>query len=216
MESPQTQLSDSEVIKRVLNGEKELYEQLMRRNNQLLYRVIRSYLSDDNDVQDTMQDTYLLAYEKLQQYRGTASFSTWLVRIGINEALQRIRELKKHKQLHPHTEEEQDRLIGQKSDLMTPEKEAIQYETKLQIEHAIDQLPDKYRSVFMLREVEDLKIDDIASSLAISRLNVRVRTYRAKKILKKQLFDLSHSDTAFEFGNKRCDAMVLRVLRKIC
>ncbi|MGH2643781.1 MAG: sigma-70 family RNA polymerase sigma factor, partial [Chitinophagaceae bacterium] len=90
-----SEISDVEVARRVIQGEKELFEILLRRYNQLLYRVIRGYLSDEKEVEDIMQDTYLHAYEKLQQFRGDASFSTWLIRIGINEALGRIRKLKK-------------------------------------------------------------------------------------------------------------------------
>ena len=87
----QPQLTDSEIVKRVLLGEKELFEILVGRNNQSLYRVMRSYLKDDNDVQDAMQEAYLKAYDKLQQFQGDSSFSTWLIRIGINEALLQIR-----------------------------------------------------------------------------------------------------------------------------
>jgi len=192
-----------------------LYEVIMRRHNQLMYRVIRGYLSDENDVEDAMQDAYIRAYEKLSQFRAEASFSTWLVRIGINEALKRIRGLKKNPVLHSVGGELQNDLVMQIPDTMNPEKKTIQFETKRIIEQAIDHLPEKYRSVFIMREVEDMDIDEVAGCLGITTENVKVRAHRAKTMLKESLYDLSFTSEVFEFGNKRCDGLVLRVMSLI-
>lgn len=214
METIATQISDHDVVNRVLNGEKELYEVIIRRNNQLLYRVIRGYLSEEQDVEDAMQDTYLQAYEKLNQFRGEAAFSTWLLRIGINEALKRIRGLKKQQVMRSEEKSLQDDLI-QIPDKMNPEKKAMQFETRRLIEKAIDQLPEKYRTVFILREVEEMNIDDTAACLRISSENVKVRAHRAKMMLKEALYDLSYTAEVFEFGTKRCDALTANVMGQI-
>lgn len=125
-----SEITDDEIVKRVLNGEKDMYEAIMRRYNQGLYRVIRSYLFNKNDVEDAMQETYLRAYEKLYQFRGEAAFSTWLIRIGINEAFKKIRQVKKAHIVQPDDNELQDHLLSINSDSMTPEKKAIQGETE--------------------------------------------------------------------------------------
>src|SRR5688500_5354901 len=173
------QIPDSEVVARVMNGEKELYELLMRRHNQLLYRVVRGYLNDEENIEDAMQETYLHAYEKLHQFRGDATFSTWLVRIGMNEALKHIRGAKRRQVVHPDGELHEE-LISRIADTMDPEKKTIQYETKHLIDKAIDHLPEKYRIVFVMREVQEMNGEEVAACLNISVENVKVRLHRAK------------------------------------
>jgi RNA polymerase sigma-70 factor (ECF subfamily) len=211
------QMHDSVVVRRVLAGEKELFEILLRRYNQKLFRVIRSYLKDSGDVEDAMQDTYLKAFDKLQQFQGNAAFSTWLIRIGINEALLRLRRLKKERQLYDVGDTFTEARLIQLPDAkqMNPEKLAIRHETKLLIERAIDQLPEKYRVVYVLKEAEGMDHDQIAALLNLSDANVKVRLHRAKALLKDALYKLSADTTIFEFGNQRCDAIVLFVMARI-
>src|ERR1044071_9181907 len=102
---PTNQLSDADVVTRVLRGEKELFEILMRRHNQTLYRVVRGYLKDDDEIRDAMQNAYLKAFDKLHQFQGNAAFSTWLIRIGINEALLRLKDIKKGKVIYMTADE---------------------------------------------------------------------------------------------------------------
>ncbi|WP_018479316.1 RNA polymerase sigma factor [Pontibacter roseus] len=208
-----TELTDAAIVARVLEGDISLYELLMRRYNQKLYRVIRSYLKQEQEVEDTMQDTYLRAYERLYQFRNDALFSTWLIRIGINNALARLRE---QKRISPYA-----LLVDQPEVLphflnltnaMNPEQIAIRQEVKLLLEKAIDSIPEKYRIIYTLREVEEMPIQDVAQCLDLSEANVKVRLHRAKAMLKESLFKLSSSGDVFEFGNKRCDAVVVRVL----
>lgn len=211
------QLADSEIVKRVLLGEKELFEILVGRNNQSLYRVIRSYLKDDNDVQDAMQEAYFKAYDKLQQFQGDSSFSTWLIRIGINEALLQIRANKNIASLSAKRNDPQLQKLLQVPDStqMNPEKKIIQKEIRNVIEQTIDRLPLKYRTVYVLREIEGLELGEIADCLGLSESNVKVRLHRAKSLLRDALYDLSAESDIFEFGKIKCDTLVHIVMTRI-
>lgn len=210
-------IADNEIVERVLKGEKVLFEILLRRYNQTLYRVIRSYLKQDEDVEDAMQDTYLKAFEKLPQFRGTAAFSTWLIRIGINEALLRIRSLSKEQKLYIHEDISSADKIIQFPDTkrMNPEKQTIQHETRQFIEQAIDQLPEKYRVIYVLKEIEGIENQEIANCLGITNANVKVRLHRAKSLMKESLYKLSLGKDIFEFGNRKCDKLVDYVMQRI-
>ncbi|WP_276497072.1 RNA polymerase sigma factor [Pontibacter litorisediminis] len=210
-------LSDAAVVRRVVAGEVSLYELLMRRHNQKLYRVIRSYLKQEQEVEDVMQDTYLKAFEKLYQFRSDALFSTWLIRIGINNALARLREQKRLSPAAGLADQPEDfsYLLNQTTTLMNPEQLFIKQEIKQLLEKAIDSIPEKYRIVYTLHEVESMPIAELASCLDLSESNVKVRLHRAKLMLKESLFKLSASHDVFEFGNKRCDAVVGRVLKAL-
>lgn len=208
-----TKMPDIVVIQRVLDGEKELFEILVRRYNQTLYRVIRSYLKLEEDIEDTMQDTYLKAFGKLHQFKDDAAFSTWLVRIGINEALQRIRKRSSVQSLK-NVQAEND-VFQPESQQMNPEKKAIQNETRLLLEKAVDQLPEKYRVVYVLREVEKMDHKSIAKCLGLSEGNVKVRFHRSKEMLKEIFCKLSNDVELFEFGDSRCDKLTSYVMQKI-
>ncbi len=211
-----SQLDDSVVIKRVISGEKELFEILLRRYNQTLYRVIRSYLKDEDEVLDAMQNSYLKAFDKLFQFQGNSSFSTWLIRIGINEALLRLKAMKKENQVYMKVPAADFESIHQISDKqMNPEKMIIFQEAQQLLERAIDSLPDKYRVVYILKEVEGLENEQITEGLGITDANVKVRLHRAKALLKDGLLKLSSSTAVFEFGNRRCDAVVDFVMKTI-
>ncbi len=204
---------DYDVIKKILSGEKGLYEILMRRNNQKLYRVIRSYINDEDLIKDVMQDTYIKAYEKLYQYNQKAAFSTWLIRIGINEALHELRS-KRHKIIsHPNAELNKANIIDLKN--MNPEKAIVQQEAKWVLEKVISSLPEKYRVIYMLREIENMKIKDIGDCLDLSVSNVKVRIHRSKQMLKDKLYELSQKPNVFEFGFSKCDALVNIVMQRL-
>jgi RNA polymerase sigma-70 factor (ECF subfamily) len=210
-------LSDEEVVARVLTGEKELYEILLKRYNQTLYRAIRSYLNED-EVEDIMQETYIKAFEKIGQFQGGSSFSTWLIRIGINEALQFLRRKSKFRMINLYGNHEDSTQVFNLPDSskMNPEKKLINQEGKLLYEKAISQLPEKYRIVYMLREVEGMKNPEIAACLDITESNVKVRLHRAKILIREKLYKISSNANVFEFGNSRCDKMVESVMRRIC
>lgn len=205
-------ISDHEIVKRILEGEKELFEILLRRHNQTLYRAIRSYLKPEDTVADLMQDTYLKAYRKLETFKGNASFSTWLIRIGINESLQYLRRNKNIK-VSADPKENESRIIQLPDTLqLNPEKQMIKKETQLLIEKAIDRLPEKYRIIYVLHEVEGLSHTEIVNCLELSPENVKVRLHRARKLLKEELYQLTVHTDIFEFGDSRCDLIVENVM----
>jgi RNA polymerase sigma factor (sigma-70 family) len=210
------QLNDNVIVRRVVGGEKELFEILLRRYNQRLFRVIRSYLKDAEEVQDAMQNAYLKAYDKLYQFNGDASFATWLIRIGINEALLRLKELRKGNVIVMNASEDQSEILNRIPDQeMNAEKILMHQEAKRLLEKAIDDLPEKYRTVYMLKEVEGLSNEEVSVCLGITDSNVKVRVHRAKSLLKDLLYRISASPQVFEFGNSRCDAVASFVMNSI-
>lgn len=211
-----SQLDDDTVVRRVIAGEKELFEILMRRHNQTLYRVIRGYLHDEDEVRDAMQNAYLKAFDKLYQFHGNAAFSTWLIRIGINEALLRLKDIKRGRVIYMAAEEVGEETLNRIPDKqINAERVMIRQETQQLLEHAIDNLPEKYRVIYMMKEVEGMSNQDIAGCLGLTESNVKVRSYRAKTILKDLLLEISSGSEVFEFGNKRCDAVVALVMNAL-
>lgn len=206
----QKELAEEQIINRILDGEIELFEILMRRCNEILYRSIRSYMDSDSDVQDTMQDTYIKAFEKLYQFKKESKFSTWLIRIGINEALQRKRKSHKYETIALQNE---DRILQiEDHSIMDPESKTMYKESALFMERAIDALPEKYKIVYMLKEVEGIKISEISECLNLSSSNVKVRLHRARTMLKDTILKLTDHTSIFEFGNSKCDAIVANVM----
>lgn len=210
-------LSDSDIVHKILSGEKELYEILLRRNNQTLYRVIRSYLKEQEEIEDIMQNAYLKAYEKLYQFKHNSKFSTWLIRIGINEALARLKSKGRYLNLYINENQISDHKILDfpDTDQNNPEKKIIRKEAVLMLEKAIDKLDIKYRSVYILREVEGLSIAEISACLTLTVSNVKVRLHRAKIKIKENLYDLSSKKELYEFGLSQCDNIVDKVMRLI-
>lgn len=210
-------IKEAEVIKRILGGEKELYKILIRRNNQKLYRIIRSYLKDEAEIEDIMQNTYIKAYTKLYQFKLESSFSTWLIRIGINESLVRLKEKGK---LY-HINEQSDNLMSNTvleipdNKQLNPQDKMIRNETKQLLENAIDYLDTKYKTVYVLKEVEEMSLKEIAIALDITVANVKVRLHRSKEMLKEKLYEISNDKNIFEFGFSRCDRITEYVMTQI-
>lgn len=210
-------IKENEVIKRILSGEKELYEILVKRNNQKLYRVIRSYIKDDSEIEDIMQDSYVKAFTKLHQFKLESSFSTWLIRIGINESLARLKEKGK---LY-HLNEQSDNLRGNTileipdSRQLNPQDKMVRNETKQILENAIDSLDIKYKTVYVMKEVEEMSLKEIAIALDITIANVKVRLHRSKEMLKEKLYEVANDKNIFEFGFSRCDRITENVMKRI-
>lgn len=203
-------LSDEEVVARVRAGDTPLFELLMRRHNQRLYRAARSILRDEAEVEDVLQEAYVSAFTHLDQFLGRARFSTWLTRIAVHEALHRS----KRKRRFTGSEEVVD---GLESPEAGPEKRAFHGELRQILEAAIDRVPEGYRTVFMLREVEGLNTADTAACLSIPEETVKTRLHRARQQLRRQL-DQALGTTvkeAFAFGSERCDRLVAAVLRRL-
>jgi RNA polymerase sigma factor (sigma-70 family) len=207
-------LTDPEIVKRVISGEKELFEILMRRHNQKLYRIVRGYINREEEILDVMQETYLKTYHKLYSFKLDSLFSTWLIRIGINEALQWLRKNKRNVNM----EEDKIRHIHESSmneDSATPETRMTNAELNALITRSIDNIPEIYRIVFIMSEVENMSQAEIADSLQISVSNVKVRQHRAKKLIKEEMFKLSKATSVFEFGNSKCDIVVNCVMNNV-
>jgi RNA polymerase sigma-70 factor (ECF subfamily) len=204
------ELNEAAIIEKILEGDIQLFEILMRRYNELLYRTIRSYLRIETDVEDTMQDTYIKAFDKLYQFKNESMFSTWLIRIGINEALQRKRKSNKYKIIALQQDDNFLQIADQTT--MNPERNTMYKESTCFMEKAIDTLPEKYKIVYMLRAVEGLDISEISKCLDLSNTNVKVRLHRARTMLKDSILNLTDYSNIFEFGNSKCDHIVFNVM----
>jgi RNA polymerase sigma-70 factor (ECF subfamily) len=213
----QEPLSDEEVVTRVLAGEIGLFEIVMRRHNQRLYRVARAILRNDGEAEDVMQDAYVRAYEHLDQFAGRAKFSTWLTRIAVHEALVRQHRGNRYQELEPMPEREGDPMERFASLAPDPEQQASNSEIRRLLEEAVESLPDTYRTIFMLRDVEDMSTTDAAEVLEITEDNVKVRLHRARALLRKSLYERAGMETkeTFTFHAVRCDRVVKNVFERI-
>jgi RNA polymerase sigma-70 factor (ECF subfamily) len=174
-------------------------------------------LKDTAEVEDIMQNAYLKAYEKLYQFKHSSKFSTWLIRIGINEALARLRKKGKVYNLSDQSQQFERNTVLEMPDnnQMNPEKRIIRKEAKQLLENAIDSLDAKYRSVYVLKEVEEMSIKEVSDCLNISPSNTKVRLHRAKNMLKEKLYELSIDKNIFEFGHSKCDRITENVMKRI-
>lgn len=208
--------SDEDVVVRVLAGQTELFEIIMRRHNTRLYRVARSILRNDAEAEDVMQDAYVRAYEHLRQFAGRAKFSTWLTRIAVHEALARSMKSSRYQSLtdNDHADSLHMELAASGA---SPEDTASTKEMSVLIETAILALPENYRIVFVLRDVEEMGTAETAASLDITEDNVKVRLHRARAMLRRELYKRVGSTTnqAFPFHAPRCDRVVANVLGRI-
>ncbi|MDX1617814.1 MAG: RNA polymerase sigma factor [Balneolaceae bacterium] len=207
-------VDDGVLINRILEGEIDLFEVILRRYNQKLYRVVRSYLSEEEAVREVVHSAYIKAYEHLEQFRSESQFSTWLVRIAINEALTHLNRRDRT------SEADIDRLNenGNHKELVNrndPEQEAVRADLKQLLEEAIDTLPPKYRSVLIMREIEQMSTRETARCLGITRANVKVRLHRAKRKLRAELENRVMDQEVFDFKGARCDRMVRAVMNDV-
>jgi RNA polymerase sigma-70 factor, ECF subfamily len=210
-------LSDEEVVTRVLAGDTGMFEVIMRRHNQRLYRVARAILRNDGEAEDVMQDAYVRAYEHLNQFAGKAKFSTWLTRIAVHESLARQHRGSRYQDLDPMSEPEGDRMDSFASLAPDPEQQASNSELRKLLEHAVEKLPDAYRAVFMLRDVEEMSTSEAAYALEITEENVKIRLHRARALLRKGLYAQAGKQNrqTFSFHALRCDRVVKNVFARI-
>ena len=203
-------ISDEAVITRVRAGERDLFEIIMRRYNQRLYRVTRSIVCNSAEAEDVVQDAYVRAYTHLAQYAGEAKFSTWLTRIAVNEGLRRLRKRGRSDDLQRMASTMPVAAEG-------PERHVSDRELRHIVEAAIEGLPSEYRSVVMLRDVEDLSTAEAADSLGIPTATVKTRLHRGHALLRERLRSTlgPTRPELFAFGFARCDRLVRLVLRRI-
>lgn len=203
-------ITDEEAVQRVLAGETRVYEVLMRRYNQRLYRVAYSILGNDAEAEDVMQEAYVRAFHKLSTFAGASKFSTWLTKIAVYEALARRRMRGRLEELEPETE-------SKWSEMKNPEQQAYNLELKELLERAISALPEGFRSVFMLRAVEGLSVAESADCLGVTEDTVKTRLHRARLMLRSDIEQHTGIAAAqtFSFHLSRCDVIVQSVFRRI-
>jgi RNA polymerase sigma-70 factor (ECF subfamily) len=211
---------DSELAVQVARGDHAAFERLMRRHNRALFRTARAILSDDAEAEDALQDGYLQAYRTMGAYRGEARLSTWLARIVANEALMRLRKQARRDSivpLQPGVTLDEINQMTEGSMAKEPEGMARRAEMRKLLEARIDELPGVYRTVFMLRAVEEYSVEETAAILAIPEATVRSRLFRARSLLREGLaseVDVACGD-AFAFAGERCDRVVAGVLQRL-
>jgi RNA polymerase sigma-70 factor (ECF subfamily) len=219
-----TQATDFDLASMVAAGDPGAFEVLMRRHNGALYRTARSIVRDDAEAEDIVQESYLLAYRKIAAFRGDASLATWLTRIVVNEATGRLRKTRRRAdiiELVPGAtrgdEDREDAMGDDRPAPETPDDAALRAEARRLIEARIDALPDQLRTVFMLRAVEDLSVQETSAALGIPEATVRSQYFRARGLLREALardFDRA-VDSAFSFDGERCDRIVAAVLARL-
>jgi RNA polymerase sigma-70 factor (ECF subfamily) len=203
-------LTDEEIAARVRAGEPALFELIMRRHNQRIYRAIRSILRDESEVEDAMQQAYVDAYTHLAEFEGRARFSTWLTRIAVHEALARRRRQK--------PEQVGEELMGNlPGPERSPEENAQDGELRKVLSSAIDALPEHFRTVFVLRAVQGLSVEETAGVLEMNEETVKTRLHRARARLQRAILERTEPAVteALPFPAKRCDRVVAAVLQRI-
>jgi RNA polymerase sigma-70 factor (ECF subfamily) len=220
--TPASDIGDAELARRIAAHDQAAFALLMRRHNQLLFRTARSILRDDTEAEDALQDAYLQAYRAIGQFRGDARLSTWLTRIVVNEAIARSRKTTRRAevmQLHADAQFTHDAIevnVNQAT-TETPEGSAMRGQARALMEKAIDALPEDFRTVFVLRAVEEMSGEEVAACLAIPEATVRSRFFRARALLRAALaqqIDFALEE-AFSFDGARCDRIVAGVLARL-
>jgi RNA polymerase sigma-70 factor (ECF subfamily) len=217
-----TGLTDLALAERIGEGDQRAFEALMRKYNGKLFRIARAILKDDSDAEDILQEAYLEAYRHIGDFRGGSELATWLTRIVINQALMRVRKERRRTSILPfrtalthETESPEAQVPDQQSE--SPSASVIRAETRRMLERRIDELPVAFRTVFVMREVEEMSVEETARCLAISPATVRTRLFRARALLRESLardIDTATGDV-FAFAGARCDRIVASVLARL-
>jgi RNA polymerase sigma-70 factor (ECF subfamily) len=214
-------LSEADLIALARSGAAAAFREIMQRNNQRLFRVARSVLKNDTEAEDVLQETYLKAFRHLGDFRGEARLSTWLTRVALNEALGRKRkerptvELETGERSATKPGAEVIPLFAGTND--TPEQDAARHEIRRVLEGAIDRLPEDFRTVFVMRVVEDMSIEETAGALELNPATVKTRLHRARALLKAEVesaFGAVLTD-AFPFLGRRCARVTEAVLERL-
>ncbi len=209
---PMAEIDDRQAITEVARGNREMFEVIVRRYNQLLYRLGMSYLRQHEQVEDAMQNAYLKCYLNLRQFRGGSSFSTWLCRVMINECLMQLRRRKAGRE-ELFTEQLPEDLPDHTSQAGAATLNSR--EMKILLETSISKLPRKYRAVYMLREVQQLTTTETARTLGITKENVKVTLHRAREMLKARLLQSAAGLELFPYHAPLCNRMTARVMARV-
>jgi RNA polymerase sigma-70 factor (ECF subfamily) len=214
--------SDAELARRMAAGDQAAFVLVMRRYNRPLYRAARSIVKDDAEAEDVLQEAYLLAFRNIDKFRADSTLSTWLTRIVINEAIARARKSGRRAEiirLDGDSEWENNPAEGTMNEATPeqPERAAMRAEARRMLENKIDDLPEAFRTVFVLRALEEMTVEEVSSSLGIPQATVRTRFFRARSLLREALsreIDFVFEE-AFAFDGARCDRIVARVLARL-
>jgi RNA polymerase sigma-70 factor (ECF subfamily) len=221
--APLAALTDGEIVRQVRAGDGAGFEVLMRRHNQRMYRVVRAVMKDEADVEDIMQQAYINAFTHLHQFEERSQFSTWLIRIALHEAFSRRRKTQRTRSATARSDpgaggdgrELMDTLIAPEAD---PERQAYATELRRVLEEAVDTLPETYRTVFMLREIEGLSTSETGAGLGLGEEAVKTRLHRARvmirRVVRARIGEAAAG--AFQFHAPRCDRVVSAVLARVC
>jgi RNA polymerase sigma-70 factor (ECF subfamily) len=213
-------LTDAEIVARIRAGDRALFEILMRRHNQRIYRAARAVVKDEDEVEDVMQQAYINAYMHLDQFEDRSQFSTWLIRITLNEAFGRRRKRQAESMSRVPSDIAED--PGAFMETITssqpdPERQAYAQELHRMLEQAVDTLPETYRTVFMLRDIEGLSTSETGEGLGLGEEAVKTRLHRARAMIRRavtaRIGDVAAG--AFQFQAPRCDRVVEAVLAGI-
>jgi RNA polymerase sigma-70 factor, ECF subfamily len=210
--------SDEELARRVREGETALFEVLMRRCNARVYRAVRALLRDEDEAEDVMQQAYVLAFTHLEQFKGSARFSTWLIRIAVNEALQHLRKRSRLVSIDGGADDEREASMKRvERHTPDPERQAAERESVRLLETTIDALPAPFRMVLMLREVDGLSTAETAEVLSVSQDVVKTRLHRARALLREELENRlgGQLEEVFSFQAPRCDRVVAAVMSRL-
>jgi RNA polymerase sigma-70 factor, ECF subfamily len=214
-------LPDAEIVRRVCAGESALFEILMRRHNQRVYRAARAVVKDEAEVEDVMQQAYINAFTHLHQFEERSQFSTWLIRIALHEAFGRRRKMQRtesmtgiQSNLGEDRGELMDTIASPQAD---PERQAYAQELNRVLEAAVDTLPETYRTVFMLRDIEGLSTNETGEGLGLGEEAVKTRLHRARAMIRRAVTAQIGAVAAgsFQFHAPRCDRVVAVVLAGI-
>lgn len=212
--------SDDELVRRICGRDPVAFELLMRRHNRRLYRIARSLLRDAAEAEDALQEAYLAAYRAMPAFRAQASVATWLARIVANECMGRLRRGARRARVVPIVTQadlrEDEAPPPDAPDADTPDRQLARTQLRVLLERSIDRLPEEFRTVFVLRSVEELSVEETAACLDIPEGTVRTRHFRARSLLRAALSrDLSLAEReVFDFLGERCDRIVAAVLAR--
>ncbi|UKJ08323.1 sigma-70 family RNA polymerase sigma factor [Solitalea lacus] len=205
--------TEAELVERITNGEKSLYEVIVRRFNPYLYKIGRSYNYNHEDTQDLMQETFIDAYKNLLQFEGRSDFKTWIIRIMLNNCYRKRKKLSLKNEVTQDTDDNSTPMFTSSNN--DTDKIVQNRELGHIIENALGKIPFDYRIVFSLREINGLNVSETAGLLNISESNVKVRLNRSKAMLRAEIEKTYTAHELFEFNLIYCDAMVKNVLNKI-
>ncbi|MBS1579183.1 MAG: sigma-70 family RNA polymerase sigma factor [Bacteroidetes bacterium] len=206
-------LSETEITQRILDGEKPLYEIIVRRFNPYLYKIGRTYNYNHEDTQDLMQDTFIDAYKNLSQFEGRSNFKTWIIRIMMNNCYRKKQKLSFKNEIMQDANDASTPLFVSSNN--NTDKVVHNKELGNVIEKALEKIPFDYRVVFSLREISGLNVAETSELLNISETNVKVRLNRAKTMLREQLEKIYSANELYEFNLIYCNAIVENVMKKI-